>query len=128
MQAGLQTQITAYVYDSASHPVDTEWLGRRVADHAYNRQGGSRPVFVRHRGNLVWDEAARAAILASLRDAWRDVAELNLAGGPDERSDAGLPEHEMVILVILADKGGRAWLGLVYPQLTLEPYIRLLSL
>jgi hypothetical protein len=70
------------------------------------------------------------AVLACLRAAWRTIVELNPAVLPaDEAGRAGsISDNEMVVIVTFAAKGSqKPLLALVYPYLTLEPFVRLLG-
>lgn len=72
----------------------------------------------------------RDALLACLRGGWRNLVDLNLASVPPEEAArvSAISPNEMVILVTFASReDGRPILALVYPYLTLEPFVRLLQ-
>ncbi len=71
------------------------------------------------------------ALLAALRGGWKNFVDLHLR--PVDAEDAiaqpgAIPENEMVIVITLGRDGtGKSPLTIVYPYLTLEPYIGILG-
>lgn len=87
-------------------------------------------------GEVLSKEAGREALLASLRGAWKSLIDLGLRfrrrGLPSSKGaveeEPNVHENEMVVMVMFANReDGTPELALLYPYLTLEPYLGLLG-
>ena len=108
-----------------THPVDP--VVRTLMEKYLGEQGlvNRSALFVAHGPEVAREGPERDAFLASLRDAWRNYADLNLVASTDAGSL--MSENEMVVIVTFGPRLGEPVLALVYPYLTLEPYARVLS-
>jgi flagellar motor switch/type III secretory pathway protein FliN len=72
----------------------------------------------------------RDALLACLRGGWKSLVDMRLTGVPvdDPRAQAGaIPRNEMIIVISVSGKQRAKGMLLVYPYLTLEPYLGILG-
>jgi hypothetical protein len=78
--------------------------------------------------DVLADPAGLPTFLACLRDAWRNVVDLNLAVSvAPEGEGSHLADHEMVVLVIFGGRGGRPAMAVIYPYGMLEPFLGVLA-
>lgn len=119
--------------EGTAHPLDPRV--RELASEYLKAEGlaNRNAVFLFHGNDAEVQRVVRqdlSALVACLRAAWRSIVELNLAVVPPEETArvSSLSPNEMVVLVTFADRADRApILALVYPYLTLEPFVRLLQ-
>jgi flagellar motor switch/type III secretory pathway protein FliN len=117
------------------HPVDPKV--RVLADQYLEANGlaGRNAVYLHHgeepqMRRILESEADRNALIECLRGGWRNVVDLNLRVAPAEEAASASPisPDEMVVLVTFGSRAGTGpLLAVVYPYLTLEPFLRLLG-
>jgi len=96
---------------------------RFLGDLASSRgQVNRRPVFL-HAGPWLTDGVA--LVTDCLRTGWKRLVDFRLDEA--EAPSVDLPDHEMVLLVVLRSAEGVPALALVYPFLTVEPYANVLG-
>jgi len=79
---------------------------------------------------LFGSDEGRGAVLACLRGGWKNLVDMRLATIPldDPRARAeAIPRNEMIVVVSVAGKARAKGILLVYPFLTLEPYLGILG-
>jgi len=87
----------------------------------------SSPVLIYSKG---WERGPEEdeALVSCLRGAWRSVADMDIriapAGGA--QSDPGIPKREVVLIVGIG-RGREPFLYVVYPSITLEPFMGVLE-
>ncbi|MGA2975375.1 MAG: FliM/FliN family flagellar motor switch protein [Spirochaetia bacterium] len=72
----------------------------------------------------------RKALLACLRGAWKNLVDLNIQAVIESGALPGsavLHESEMIVIVGFMGRDGRFGFSIIYPYLTLEPYMGLLE-
>ncbi len=83
------------------------------------------PVFL-HLGPA--SVAEESLVVDCLKGGWRHTVDFRLNPLPPQPIPPAVPEHEMVIVVTFrSGSNPRATLGLVYPFVTLEPYLGILA-
>jgi flagellar motor switch/type III secretory pathway protein FliN len=73
---------------------------------------------------------AREALLSCLRGGWKNLVDLNLRPVPADDPFAvkpWIPSRDMVIVVSFDGADGKAEMAIVYPYLTLEPFMGVLG-
>ncbi|MCX7023760.1 MAG: FliM/FliN family flagellar motor switch protein [Spirochaetes bacterium] len=69
----------------------------------------------------------RRTFLSCLSTGWKNHADFRMV--PSNATDAAIayPDNEMVIVVLLSREGEKPSVGLIYPFLTVEPYLSILG-
>ena len=122
--------------EGTAHPVPPKARAyfQKLAAEAEARGGSPVLLYFRRNGpldKLISADSARESIFSCLRGGWKNVVDLNLRpaaiGGGREELPV-ISEDEMVIIVSVKGRtDDKPAFGLVYPYLTLEPYIGILG-
>jgi flagellar motor switch/type III secretory pathway protein FliN len=123
--------------EGTAHPVPKEarqslekWWKENVG--MFNRS----PVYLYYRKasalRVVFDaQSGRDTILSCLRGGWKNVVDLNLKPYTPARGEPDFPflhQNEMIVIVWVKDRAeGKISLVVVYPFLTLEPFLGILG-
>jgi flagellar motor switch/type III secretory pathway protein FliN len=121
--------------DGTSHPVEA--ASRAYIEKLHNEQGfpTRMPIIFSYEDRRVLNDMLegpgnRDVLLACLRGGWKSVVDMRLTGVPvdDPRSQSGaIPRNEMIIVISVSGRQGVKGMLLVYPYLTLEPYLGILG-
>jgi len=131
--AGAGTPLVLLEEEGTKHPLDPR-VRSYAQEHLKAESLVNRNVIFLFHGedpalHRAMEDSA-SALLACLRAAWRTIVELNPEKVPSEEAErvSSIPAHDMVVLVAFTGPDPpKPALALVYPFLTLEPFVRLLG-